>query len=32
MRARLDFMKKNNDLPQLEIRPVGLGDEERDEA
>jgi hypothetical protein len=25
LKARLDFMKENNDLPQLEIRLVGLG-------
>jgi len=26
LKARLDFMKQRNDLPQLQIRPVGLGE------
>jgi len=32
LKARLDFMKENNDLPQLEIRPVGLGDKDAEIA
>jgi FkbM family methyltransferase len=32
LKARLDFMKENNALPQLESRPVGLGDQDAEIA